>query len=849
MDLKMPFGLDQLYDTQAQSRGRVLPLGVGSTGSEDLPNYRALRVRNSPFLTNLPLVSKATPQLAHKSIVHGDMLDSQVASAILYHVSSAEGRSKQSALPPHENSLINQILPKINDNLHEMACNVTPDFSQYSVLKGSEDVTDSPLMSADFEKYTKNPHSVPHSRVLRRACPPGSAISAPKNHRKSSDSTSAHPKASVHDPSGPTDRQFKSANAFLEAGRASEHFSITDEDLDDTEIYQDIATSLPNSRGGNVSRAKPVLSVEASPIHKRPMRKLCLNHFPQLVLHNGSRGRALSVESVSKTFASPTGSPMDSNGKTSPKIENSVCQSIQLPPLTIFEDACDEHQSIVSRRSHTSSGKLSSCSPSGQPNSPRLRLSTGQAMGDISIDNSIQFPLLENGRLSGDRYSSIDIDLPAHLGTTLLTINESDNVELTQQVADVATIKPALAAVCNSSCFIPHISSITSALENDSITEPPLIHSAEHTHAKLSEQRQYSIERFPVIDSTQVSGASFVHNSIANDELDTGTFTSSKQSVIHLLKGSTRQLSDYRALIDPDQSTSLLTDNIDECMDSYVFIGKLGDEDGSADTKSCTLTPRYLNITSYCMGEDTSSTAIIDANVALPQSRPSSEEILDGLSSDDWQRQIDAITKCINFFSALSSATENIEIQTIITSYVTVLSSPRSKVIKHAIETLVPIFLTKHPALLHYADRIFTPLLLRVGSASQADFISTVGDRALHTIVSLTQPLKLMPHLQKESRHKSPGVRLRVAQLFTIIFKEFAEDSQVISHFRSCTEIYVETLLRLIGDSSEPARKYAREAFAMLLGITRVPGESVADFLTRCRLCTTDNLSKVKFIE
>ncbi|KAE8301465.1 hypothetical protein GL50803_0094150 [Giardia duodenalis] len=844
----MPFGLDQLCDTQAQPRSRVLPLGTGSTRSEDPSSYRALRVRNSPFLTNVPLVSKATPQFAHKSIVHGDVLGSHVASAILCHVPSAEGRSKQSALPPHENSLINQVLPRISDTLHEMARNATPDFSQYSVLKGSEDVDDSPLASVDLDKYTKNPHSVPHSRVLRRACPPGSAIPGPKSHRKSSDSASAHPKASVHDPPGPVDRQFKSANAFLETGRASEHFSITDEDLDDTEIYQDIASSLPNSRGSNASRAKPVLSVEASPIHKRPMRKLCLNHFPQLVLHNDSRGRAPSVEDASNTSVSPAGSLADSNGKASPKVETPVCQLIQLPPITVFEDTCDEYQGTASKQSHTSSGKLSSCSPAGQLNSPRLRLSTGQTIGDISIDNSIQFPLLENGRLSGDRCSSIDMDLPIHLGTTLLTINESDNAEFAQQVADTATTNPALTAAYSSSCSVPHISSITGAL-NDSITEPPLMNSAEHTHTRLAEQRQYSIERFPVIDSTQLSGASFAHNSIANDDPDTGTFTSSKQSVIHLLKGSTRQLSDYRALIDPDQSTSLLTDNIDECMDSYVFIGKLGDEDGSADTKSCTLTPRYLNITSYCVGEDTSSTAIVDTNTALSHPRPSSEEILSGLSSDDWQRQIDAITKCISFFSALSTTTDNIEIQTIIASYVTVLSSPRSKVIKHAIETLVPIFLTKHPALLHYADRIFTPLLLRVGSASQADFISTAGDRALHVIVSLTQPLKLVPHLQKESRHKSPGVRLRVAQLFTIIFKEFAEDSQVVSHFRSSTEIYVETLLRLIGDSSESARKYAREAFAMLLSITRIPGESVADFLTRCRLCTVDNLSRVKFVE
>lgn len=167
----MPFGLDQLCDTQAQPRSRVLPLGTGSTRSEDPSSYRALRVRNSPFLTNVPLVSKATPQFAHKSIVHGDVLGSHVASAILCHVPSAEGRSKQSALPPHENSLINQVLPRISDTLHEMARNATPDFSQYSVLKGSEDVDDSPLASVDLDKYTKNPHSVPHSRVLRRACP------------------------------------------------------------------------------------------------------------------------------------------------------------------------------------------------------------------------------------------------------------------------------------------------------------------------------------------------------------------------------------------------------------------------------------------------------------------------------------------------------------------------------------------------------------------------------------------------------------------------------------------------------------------------------------------------------
>ena len=837
----MPFGLDQSYDPQVQARSQVLPLGTGSTGCEDPSNYRGLRVRNSPFLANALLASKGTPHLAHKSIVHGDVLDSHVATAVLCRIPSAEGRSKQSALPPHETSFINHVLPKISDNAHCIVQNTTLDFSQYPVLNGSESINDSPLTSADFEKYTKNPLSVPHSRVLRRACPLGSAIPAAKSRRKSSDSTDTCPKPPAHDTPGHIDRQFKSANAFLDTGRTSEHFSITDEDLDDTEIYQDIAISLPNSRGSNVSRAKPILNIDASPTHKRPMRKLCLSHFPQSTTQAGSRGGALPVEGVSKVSASPTRKLMDSPGKGLPVIDGLVCQHIQPPLSALFENACDEYRSAVSQRSHASSGKLSSCSPTGQITSPRLRLSTGQNVLDGSADTSIRFPSSENYRLSGDRCASIDMDLPAHLSTTLLTINEVDTTESTQLTSDLTA--------CNPSYFVPYISSITSALENDSINELASMRSAEHTCTKLSERRQYSAERFPVIDSAHLSGASFMHSSIANDEQDTGTFTSSKQSIIHLLKGSTRQLSDCKALTDLDQSTSLLTDNIEECVDSYIFIGKLGDEDGSVDVKSRTLSPRCLNITSYCVGDDASSAAATDTTTDPAQPKPTSEEIISGLSSDDWQRQMDAITKCISFFSTPSATTDNLEVQTIITSYITVLSSPRSKVIKHAIETLVPVFLTKHPALLNYADRVFTPLLLRVGSASQADFISTAGDRALHTIVALAQPTKLMPHLQKESRNKSPGVRLRTAQLFTTIFKEFAEDSQIVSHFRTCAETYTETLLRLIGDSSEQARKHSREAFAMFLSMVRIPGESIADFLTRYKLCTVDNLSKLKFLE
>lgn len=845
----MSLGLDKPHDTQLHARARILSIGAGSIGGEDPSSYRAHKARDSPFLANVPLVSKGTPHLAHKAIVHGDMLNNHVATAVLCSVPSAEGKYRQSALPPHEGSLINQILPKINDNPQSIARYATPDFSQYSVYKDSASANNSPMTPADLEKYTKNPLSAPHSRVLKRACPPTSAIPVTKSRRKSSDSTGVHQKFPVHELPGHIDRQFKSANTFLEAGKASGNFSVSDEDLDDTEIYQDIASSLPNSRGSNVSRAKPILSVDSSPTHKRPMRKLCFGHFHQSTMKSDSRGEAPSVDGLSKVYTPSTRSRVDANSRGTPVTENNCSQPIQPLLSTSFENACDDHRSAVSQRSYVSGGKLSSCSSIGLNNSPRLRLSTGQNMYDGSIDNSIQLRMSENCRTSGDRCDSIDMDLPVHLSTALLTIHEVDATNPSQQATDDAATHPVSVAACNPSYFVPHISSITSALENDSINEQVSMHSAECGYARLSDRRQYSAENFPVIDSAHLSGTSLMHSSVVNDDQDTGTFASSKQSVIHLLRGSTQQLTDFKTTVDPDQSASLLTDNLDECADSCIFIGKLGDDDGSADNKSCTLTPRCLNITSYCAGDDTSSAIMTDATAESSQPRPSSEEIISGLSSDDWQRQVDAITKCVGFFSTPSATTDNAEVQTIITSYITVLSSPRSKVIKHAIETLVPMFLTKHPALLHYADRIFTPLLLRVGSASQADFISAAGDRALHTIVVLAQPAKLMPHLREESKNKSPGVRLRVAQLFTIVFKEFSEDSQVVSHFRSCTEIYIETLLRLIGDSSEQVRKCAREAFTALLNMTRVPGESISDFLTRYKLCTVENLSRLKFLE
>lgn len=844
----MSLTLDKVHDTQLHTQARILSIGANNIGNDDSSNHRAHKARASPFLANAPSVSKGTPHLAHKAIVHGDMLNSHVATAALYNIPSADGKYRQSAFPSHESSLINQILPKINASTQNIVRHATPDFAQYSMHKGSVSANDdSPLTPANLEKYTKNPLSVPHSRVLRRACPPGSAIPVTKSRRKSSDNTVMHQKVSTCEAQGPIDRQFKSANTLLETGKASDNFSISDEDLDDTEIYQDIAGSLPNSRGSNVSRAKPILNIDSSPMHKRPIRKLCLGHVHQFATKSTSHSEVPLIDGSSRASASPTKRCIDANSRGTSVIETNSTQSVQPLLSTSFENACDEYRTVASQRACASADKISSCSSTGISNSPRLRLSTGQNIYDGSIDSSVQLRLSENCRVSGDRCDSIDMNLPSSLNAALLTIHEIDTADPSQQTQGDSTTQPSLVTVCNPSCFVPHISSITSALENDSINEQPSICSVDCGYAKLSERRQYSTERFSVIDTAHLSGTSLMHSSVLNDDQDTGTFTSSKQSVIHLLKGSTRQISDLKATVDQDQSTSLLTDNPDDCVDSYVFIGKLGDDDGSIETKSCALTPRCINIASYT-GDDTSSVTI-DATEKSSLPRPSGAEIVAGLSSDDWQRQIDAITKCISFFSAPSTAIDNTEIQTIITSYIPVLSSPRSKVIKHAIEAIVPIFLTKHPALLQYADRLFTPLLLRVGSASQADFISIVGDRALTTIVTLVQPTKLMPHLQKESKNKSPGVRLRVAQLFTIIFKEFTEDSQVISHFRNCTDTYIETLLRLIGDSSEHARKYAREAFIALLDITRIPGETISDFLTRYKLCTVENLSKLKFLE